>query len=64
MEYNTKAYVRPTQREQDYWIQYPSYETRPAVDSVLQSYNYPAYTNQDFTFQTTDGQSVDTTFGP
>jgi len=64
MEYNIRAYVRPTQREQDYWIQYPAYETRPAVQSVMQQYNYPAYTNQDFTDMRTDGQSVHTRFGP
>lgn len=61
---NIHSYVRPTQREQDQWISYPAYETRPAVKSVMQDYNYSAYTNQDFTMQETDGQTVTTRMGP
>jgi len=64
IEYDIHSYVRPTKREVDQWKMYPTYETRPAVKSVMQDYNYPAYTNQDFTFQDTDGQSVNTSFGP
>lgn len=64
MEYNIHAYNRPTKKNQDYWIQYAADETRPAVDSVLQSYDYMAFTNEGDTFQSVDGQTVNTSFGP
>lgn len=64
MEANIHANVRPTSRNSDQWEQYNAYATRPAVKSVLQNYNIGAYTNQDFTFQDTDGQTVNTSFGP
>lgn len=64
MEYNIHAYNRPTKKNQDYWMQYATDETRPAIDSVLQDYNYMAYTNVDDTFQSVDGQTVNTSFGP
>jgi len=39
---NIHSFVRPTPREADYWKMFEAYRTRPAVDSVLQKYNYPA----------------------
>ena len=63
MEANIHANVRPTSSKTDYWKQIADV-TRPGVKSVLQNYNYSAYSNQDFTFQDTDGQTVNTSFGP
>lgn len=64
MDFDNCTNIRPDPRGTDGWLQNQQCDIRSDVRSVLQAFDYPAYTNADFTDMQVNGQTMNAKFGP